>query len=173
MEKISSLILPLVVVGILIFALTKKINIFEAFIEGAKAGVQTSFSILPALVALMVAIGVFKSSGAVDILAFALSPITSLINMPKEVIPLVLLRPISGSGAMAVTEGILKSVGADSFAGRVASVMQGSTETTFYTIAVYFSAVGISKTSYALPCALVGDFVGYIVSVLAVRLFFA
>ena len=171
--QISSLVLPIVITVILIYALAKKVNIFAEFIEGAKMGVQTSFSILPALVALMVAIGVFKSSGAIDILTFALSPITNLINMPKEVVPLALLRPISGSGAMAVVEDILKSVGAESFAGRVASVMQGSTETTFYTIAVYFGAVGINKSSYALPCALVGDFVGYIVSVLAVSLFFS
>ena len=117
----------------------------------------------------MVAIGVFKSSGALDVLTFALKPITSLINMPSEVVPLVILRPISGSGATAVVQDILKSCGADSFAGRVASVMQGSTETTFYTLAVYFGATGVKNIKRAIPCAVIGDITGIITALMIIR----
>ncbi|WP_312640932.1 nucleoside recognition domain-containing protein [Hydrogenoanaerobacterium sp.] len=140
--------------------------------DGAKEGLMTSLRIMPALVALMTAVGMFKASGALDVLTHFLSPLASVLHLPREVIPLAILRPISGSGAMAIFQDILKSHGADTLIGRVASVMQGSTETTFYTIAVYYGATKVSKTRHTLPSALTGDFVGFIMSAITVQLLF-
>jgi len=152
--------------------LYRNVDIFGSFLDGAKEGLMTSLRIMPALVALMTAVGMFKASGALDVLTHFLSPLASVLHLPREVIPLAILRPISGSGAMAIFQDILKSHGADTLIGRVASVMQGSTETTFYTIAVYYGATKVSKTRHTLPSALTGDFVGFIMSAITVQLLF-
>lgn len=170
--KLSDFIIPCAICGILCYGIYKKVNVFEVFVKGAKQGLSTGFSILPALVALMTCVGMFKASGALDVLSDALSPLVSLIHMPKEVIPLALLRPISGSGALVVFQEILKEHGPDSLIGRIASVMQGSTETTFYTIAVYYTAAKIYKTRYTLVCALSADIVGFLMSTICVFWFF-
>ena len=131
MRNIADCIIPLILCAIFLYGLLHGVNIFDSFLEGAKEGISTSFGILPALVALMTCIAMFNASGALDILTNALRPICEAIGFPPETIPLALLRPISGSGALAIYENLLSNYGPDSFVGKVASVMQGSTETTF------------------------------------------
>lgn len=166
------MIIPAVICGIIIYALVQKVDVFGVFIEGAKEGLSTAASVLPALVALMTCVGIFKASGALDYLTLAASPISRLLNIPSEVMPLAILRPISGSGAMVIYKGILDSFGPDSYIGRIASVMEGSSETTFYTIAVYYGAVKIINTRHTLPAALTADLVAVIMSVIMVGIFF-
>ncbi|MEG1448737.1 MAG: spore maturation protein [Oscillospiraceae bacterium] len=171
MQNFSSYIIPVIIAIILMAGLYKGVNIFDTFICGAKEGLSTCISILPPLIALITAVGMVKASGALDIIAYTLRDFSNLLGMPSEVMPLAILRPISGSGALAMFKEILDTYGADSYIGLVASVMQGATETTFYTIAVYYGAVNIIKTRHTLPSALAGDLTGFIMSALCVRLF--
>ena len=171
-QSLSNFIVPGVMVGIIIYGLVKGVDIFDTFLDGAKEGFRTSVKILPTLVALMTCVGMFKASGALDILTYALSPVASLLGLPEECIPLAVLRPISGSGAMVLFNDLLASYGPDSLIGRVASVMEGSSETTFYTIAVYFGAIKITKTRHALPSALTADVVGVVMSAVMVSVVF-
>ncbi|SDO12070.1 spore maturation protein [Acetanaerobacterium elongatum] len=168
----SSFVIPLVILFIFCYGIYKNVDVFDEFVAGAKEGVTTTINVLPALIAIMTAIGMFKASGALDVLTNALEPLASLLQMPKEITPLMILRPISGSGALAFVEDILKNHGPDSMAGRIASVIMGSTETTFYTIAVYYSAAEIRKIRYTVPCSLTADCVGFIMSTVLVRIFF-
>mgnify|MGYP006070592637 FL=1 len=170
MRTSGDCIIPLILCAILLYGLLHGVNIFDSFLEGAKEGISTSFGILPALVALMTCIAMFNASAALDIFTNALRPICEAIGFPPETIPLALLRPISGSGALAIYENLLSNYGPDSFVGKVASVMQGSTETTFYTIAVYYGAVKVKKTRHTVPSALSADLTGFLMSVVAVRL---
>lgn len=170
MPNMTDLLVPLIICLILVFGLIRGVKVFDVFIKGAKEGVLTAVKILPALIAILTAVGMFKASGALDILTHAFAPVTDFAKIPKEVLPLALLRPISGSGALAMLSDILTNFGPDSYIGRVASVMQGSTETTFYTIAVYYGAVGVTKTRYTLPASLAADLVGVVMSAFAVRL---
>jgi spore maturation protein B len=170
--NIGSLIIPAVMSAIIIYGLIKKVDIFECFLEGAKEGLGTSVSILPALVALMTCVGMFKASGVLDILTYALSPVAELLRMPREIIPLAILRPISGSGAMVIFNNILAEFGPDSYIGRVASVLEGSSETTFYTIAVYYGAIKLTKTRHTLAASLTADLTGFVMSALMVTVFF-
>lgn len=172
MNTFSFYIIPCIFGFIIVFGLLKKIPIFDIFISGAKEGLSSTFYIAPSLIGLIVAISMLKASGALEIITIILSPIGKLFAIPKETIPLMLLRPISGSGSLALVNSIFKSCGPDSFPGRVASVMIGSTETTFYAIAVYFGAVGIKNTRHTIPVALIADFTSFLMSVLLVRLFF-
>ena len=150
----------------------KKVNIFSAMTDGAMDGLKTTVKILPPLVVLLSVVGFLRASGAADIISRALTPIFTFLGIPPEVSSLVLIRPLSGSAALAVGSDIIKQYGADSVIGRTAAVMLGSTETTFYTIAVYFGAVGIKKTRFAIPAALCADLTGFIVASLTVRLFY-
>ncbi len=170
--KITDWVIPLVIAAILVTGLVRRVDIFEEFTKGAAENFKIGIGILPALAALMTAVGMFKASGGTDIIAYALSPLTSLLGFPSECVPLALIRPISGSGSLAVFESILAETHPDSFAGRVASVLMGATETTFYTLAVYFGVTKIKKTRHTLPCALIGDLTGFAVSVIAVKLLF-
>lgn len=167
----ADFVIPLMISGILIFGLCRDIDVFDDFLQGAKEGLEIGVKILPTLVALMTCVGMFRASGALDVITYALASLTERIGFPAECVPLALLRPISGSGALVVYENVLKDFGPDSYIGRVASVMQGSTETTFYTIAVYFSVTNIKKTRHTLLAALTSDFTGIIMSSLAVRIF--
>ncbi len=167
-----SLILPLTVVFIVIFGFVKKINVFDCFVNGAKQGIETVISLLPVLTGLVVAISMFTSSGAVNLCTKLLSPLFSFVGIPEEVIPLCILSPVSGSGSLTVFESIINTYGPDSVAGRVASVIAGSTETTFYAVAVYLGSVGIKKSGTVIPCALLGDIVSFISASLAVKYFF-
>ena len=140
--------------------------------KGAGEGLETVIRILPALIGLMTAVYMLRASGALDLAAAALGPVLEHLGLPGELLPLMLVRPISGSAALGVGAELISAYGPDSYLGRTAAVMLGSTETTFYTIAVYFGAVGITKTRYAVPAALCADVTGFLVAALAVRLWF-
>ena len=145
---------------------------YAALCCGAKDGLQITLRILPPLIGLLSGIYMLRASGALDTITHFLTPLFSLVGLPPETAPLVLIRPISGSGALAVGSDLIRTYGADSYIGRVTAVMMGSTETTFYTIAVYFGAAGVQRTRYTLPAALTADIAGFIFSALSVRIFF-
>lgn len=164
-------ILPLLATSIVAFGAIKGINVFDCFSQGAKSGFKTVLDITPPLIALLTAVSMLKASGGLDVLTSLLSPVARVLGLPKEVLPLALLSPISGSGSVSMFESILKNFGPDSFAGKCASVLMGSTETTFYAITLYYGSVGIKNTRHTLPCAACADIVSYILSPVAVRLF--
>lgn len=166
----SDFVIPFFIALIMIIGLIKRVDIFNEFTSGAAENLKAAFDVLPALIALMTAIGMFKASGALEVISEAISPITGFLGFPEECIPLAIIRPVSGSGALAVFESILNDVSPDSFAGRVASVIIGSTETTFYTIAVYYGITNVKKTRHAIASSLTADFTGFILSALTVRL---
>lgn len=170
--RLSDWFIPLIVAGLCTYALYKHVAVFEEFTLGVKEGLRTCLDIFPSLFVLVVAVGMFSASGGLAFIEVATRPLAERFGFPRELTPLLFLRPFSGSGATALFENILTDSGADSFAGRLASVMLGSSETTFYTIAVYFAATKVKKTGRALPPAIFGDICGFILSVTAVRLFF-
>lgn len=167
----TDFLLPVIVAGTVVFGALKGVKVFDIFIEGAKTGFKTALSITPPLIALIVAVGMLKSSGGLDVLCSLLKPLSKVTGIPPEVLPLTILSPVSGSGAVSIFENILKNYGADSFAGRCASVMMGSTETTFYAVTLYYGSAGIKKTRHTLPCAVCADWVSYLLSPIMVALF--
>ena len=171
MGFISIVSVPLMICGIIAYGMIRKIDVYDSFVEGAKEGMESMFRIVPPLIGLIVAISMLRESGALELLGKFLKPITDFLNMPSDVLPLALLRPVSGSGSMAIVNDIFKVHGPDSIEGKIASVMMGSTETTFYTIAVYFGAVGIKKSRHTAMSALFADLTGIIMSVIIVRAF--
>ena len=166
----TSYIIPSVIILILLFGIVRKVSVFDTFLEGAKEGLHSSVSILPSLVGLLMAVTMLKASGILDLFTQWIAPAASFLGFPPEVLPLALLRPISGSGSTALLTQIFDEYGPDSLIGWTASVMAGSTETTFYAIAVYFGATQVKKIRYAVPAALMGDFVGVALSALTVGL---
>lgn len=166
---ISNLAMPMIILLIVTYGLKEKNKVFDTFLEGAKEGIETTINILPTLIGLFVAIGALRSSGILELIAQLASPILNLIQFPSELIPLALLRPISGSSSIAVATDIMKNCGVDSLLGRMASTIMGSTETTLYTIAVYTSCVKIKKTRFILVAALIADIIGMITSVMICR----
>ena len=171
MDKIGTFVLPLMIFIIIIFGFFYKVKIFDVFMEGVKDGLGSTLSIVSPIIGLIVSINMLKASGALDIFTSFVSPVVKFFSVPPEVVPLMLLRPISGSGALAIVTSIFDSYGPDSFIGKVASVMMGSTETTFYTIAIYFGSVRIKNIRHTVPAALSADLVGFIMSVVTVKLF--
>ena len=169
---ISMVAIPLLFVVVLCWGLVKKVKVYEVFIDGAKDGFTTAVKVIPYLVAMLVAIGVFRASGAMDVVVAILSPVTKLIGMPADVLPLALLRPLSGSGSIGLMTELMKVNGPDSFIGVLASTMFGSSETTFYVLAVYFGSVGIKNTRHALPAGLIADLFGMLGALYIVRLLF-
>ena len=167
----SSLVIPLLLAAVAVYGAGKRVDVYGALTRGAGEGLSVLARIIPALVGLMTAVGMFRASGAMEALSGLCAPVLELLGVPPETAPLMLVRPISGSGALAVAGGLIAANGPDSYVGRVAAVMLGSTETTFYTIAVYFGAAGIRKTRHTIPAALTADCVGFAASALAVRLF--
>ena len=165
-------VVPLILLLSTALALRKKENAYDILLSGAGDGFKLLTSILPTLILLLTAVHMLKASGAVELFSRLLSPFFSLLGIPVETAMLVLIRPISGSAALAVGADLMAQYGADSLVGRTAAVMLGSTETTFYTISVYFGAAGIRKTRYAVPAALFADFVGFLVASATVRWFF-
>ncbi len=150
-------IIPFLIAGIVLYGMIRKVNVFESFLKGAKEGISTAFGLLPTLICITACIGMFKASGGLDVLvSFLLRP-AALLDFPAEVLPLALIRPISGSGALVLFESILTEFGPDSKTGKVASVLQGSSETTFYTLSVYYAASSAKKTGKTLAASLVGD----------------
>ena len=166
-------VVPFLLLGASVLALRKKENAYDLLLSGAADGLKLLFSIVPALVLLLCAVNMLRASGATEIISNLLSPVFSVFGIPPETALLVLVRPLSGSAALAVGADLIAKHGADSLIGRTAAVMLGSTETTFYTISVYFGAAGIKKTRYAIPAALIADFIGFFVASLTARLFWA
>ncbi len=171
-QVISTLAIPMLILIFVGYGAIKKVKIYELFVEGAKEGFDVAVRIIPYLVAMLVAIGIFRAGGAMEILIYMLTPITSLIGMPAEALPMALMRPLSGSGSLGIMAEIIATHGADSFIGILVSTFFGSTETTFYVIAVYFGAVNIRKTRHALTAGLLADVAGIIGAVFIVKLLF-
>lgn len=153
----AELILPLLFIGVPLFAACRGVSLFASFAEGALEGLKLTLRIWPYLLTMLVAVSIFRASGALELLLHLLTPLCRLIGLPPEVLPLALLRPLSGSGALGITAELLQTHGADSFIGRLAAVMQGSTDTTLYVLSVYFGAVGIREYRGALPLGLFAD----------------
>ena len=166
MEWLSILAIPLIIFIFIGYGYLKKVKVYEVFIEGAKEGFNVGVKIIPYLVAMLVAIAMFRESGAIDILKMIMTPVTNLIGMDSELLPMALMRPLSGSGSLGVMTELMNTHGVDSLIGFTASTMYGSTETTFYVIAVYFGAVGIRKTRYAITAGLLADAAGLIAAVI-------
>ncbi len=163
---ISSAAIPLIILLIIVYGLLEKNKVFDTFVDGATEGIEIVFKIFPTLIGIFLAIGAIRSSGILDLIINAISPITNFFNIPSEIMPLALVRPISGSASTAVATDIMTNFGVDSKIGLIASTIMGSTETTFYTIAIYTSCVGIKKTRFVLKAALIADFIGMMFSVI-------
>ncbi len=172
MTAISALFVPVFIAAIVVFGLAKKVSVYEAFVRGAKQGLSTVVRILPYVVGFIVAIQVFTASGSFEYISAALSPLLKPMGIPPEVLPLALMRPFSGSASIGMLTVMFTRYGPDSFIGRVASTMMGSSETLFYTTALYFGSVGIKKTRYTIPVSLISELSGLIASVTICKIFF-
>jgi len=168
----TSFVVPGLLGILAVYALVKKVDVYAALTDGAGEGLTVILRILPALVALLTAVYMFRASGALDALTAVLAPVLERLGIPPETTAILLIRPLSGSGALAAAGELIEHYGPDSYLGRVAAVMLGSTETTFYTVAVYFGAAGIHRSRYTIPAALAADLTGFVAAALTVRLFF-
>ena len=168
----SSLVIPVLLAGVAVFGMGKRVDVYGALTHGAEEGLTVLLRVIPALVGLLTAVSMFRASGAMEWLSGLCAPVLEWIGIPRETAPLMLVRPVSGNGALAVASELIAANGPDGYVGRVAAVMLGSTETTFYTIAVYFGSAGIHKTRHTIPAALAADLTGFAASALAVRIFF-
>ena len=172
LEKISflsNLAMPIMILIIVIYGIIQRNKVFDTFLDGAKEGISVVVNLFPTLIGLFLAVGTLRASGILDFIIQIISPVLDYIKIPSEIMPLALLRPISGSSSIAVAVDIMKQFGVDSGLGIIASVIMGSTETTLYTIAVYTSSVGIKKTRFVLVASLIADVVGIFVSVAVCR----
>ena len=170
--RFSGLLLPGLLLFVGLWGLAHRVDVYAALLQGASEGLRVLQRIFPALVALLSAVSMLRASGAMDALAALCAPVLQKVGIPPELVPLMLVRPLSGSGALGVAGELISTHGPDSYVGRVAAVMLGGTETTFYTVAVYFGAAGIRKTRFAIPAALTADAVGFLTAAATVRLFF-
>lgn len=167
-EYITKSIIPIIIIIIITYGMIKGRKVYEWFIEGAKEGLKVCINIFPYLLAMIIAVNIFREAKLLDILNNMISPVAGVIGLPKEVIPLVLIKPLSGSGAMGILTDILKNYGPDSYIGLIASVIMGTTETIFYTVTVYFGAVQIKKVRHTVWAALLADMTAIIVSIFIV-----
>ncbi|WP_124996877.1 spore maturation protein [Clostridium tagluense] len=165
-------IIPIIIGFVVIYGVIKKVKVYECFVEGAKEGISICLRIFPYLLAMIIAVNVFRASGALDFFIYLVKPVVVLIGLPPEVVPLVLIKPLSGSGALGVFTDIIKQYGADSYIGRVSSIIMGSTETIFYTLTVYFGAVNIKKIRHTLFAAILADITAIIMAVNLAKFFF-
>jgi len=163
---------PLLIAGLVLFGWARGVKVYESFVDGAKDGFQVALRMIPYLVAILVAVGMFRASGGLDVFVAAVAPLTAPLGLPAEALPLAVLRPLSGSGSLGVMSEILSSRGPDSYLGYLASTMQGSTDTTFYVLAVYFGAIGIERTRHAVPAGLLADLAGMAAAVFIVKVVF-
>lgn len=170
--NLSSLVIPVLLAAVAVYGMGKRVDIYSALTHGAEEGLTVLLRIIPALVGLLTAVSMFRASGAMEWLSMLCAPLLERLGIPPEATSLMLIRPVSGNGALAVATDLIAANGPDSYIGRVAAVMLGSTETTFYTIAVYFGSAGIHRTRHTIPAALAADLTGFIASAFAVRLFF-
>ncbi|XJZ26090.1 spore maturation protein [Bacillota bacterium Lsc_1132] len=169
---VSLAFIPVLIGFILIYGTFKRVPTYETFVEGGKEGIKIAISIIPFLVGMLVAISVFRASGALDALMNWIRPATDWMGIPAEIVPLAFIRPISGTAALGMTSDLIAVHGPDSFIGRLVSVLQGSTDTTFYVLTVYFGAVGVKKMSDALKVGLLADIVGIAASIAVVAIIF-
>ncbi|WP_210365585.1 spore maturation protein [Bacillus sp. REN3] len=169
---VSLWFIPVLIAFILIYGTYKKVPTYESFVEGGKEGINMAFSIIPFLVGMMVAISVFRASGALDVMIDWMRPGLERIGIPAEIVPLAIIRPISGTAALGITSDLIAVHGADSFIGRLAATLQGSTDTTFYVLTVYFGAVGIKKMGDAVKVGLLADAVAIGTAIVVVTLMF-
>lgn len=167
---ISAAVIPIIILLIIIYGLFEKNKVYDSFLDGAKEGIEIVFKMFPTLVGIFVAVGALRSSGLIDLIVKLIEPFTNILKIPSQIMPLALLRPISGSASMAVAVDIMQVYGVDTIIGLITSTIMGSTETTFYTIAIYTSCVGIKKTRGVLLAALLADFAGMIASVVIWRI---
>lgn len=172
MELLLTMLVPLLMLVIALVGLFRRVDLWGALMDGAAEGLKVSLRIVPPLIALLTAVYMLRSSGALELLGQALEPVLTAAGIPVETIGLLLVRPVSGSAALGVGAELIATYGPDSLVGRTAAVMLGSTETTFYTVAVYFGAAGVARTRYAVPAALCGDVAGFLAASWAVRVFF-
>ena len=172
MSNISLYILPAIILGILLAGIIKKVPVYEEFIEGAKDGFKVSISIIPYLVAIIVGISMFKASGAIDLISRAIGDILAKLSIPIDIIPIMITRSLSGSATLGLFSDIVSSHGAESYVTKLAAIMVGSSETTFYVLAVYFGSIGIKKYKYALLTGILADITGIVLAILVARLFF-
>jgi spore maturation protein B len=164
--------IPLAILCIPLYGAIKKVKVYESFVEGAKGGFQMAIRIIPYLVAILVAVGMLRGAGAIDMLARWLDPALRVVKFPVEILPLAIMRPLSGSGSLGIVTELIKVHGPDSFIGRLAASAYGSTETTFYVLAVYFGAVGIKKTRHAVLSGLVADIASLVAAIIVCRMVF-
>lgn len=167
---ISALAIPALMLFFLVYGAMKKVKVYEVAVEGAKEGFTVAVKIIPYLVLMLVSIAIFRASGAMDVFITVLRPVTDLIGFPVESLPMALMRPLSGSGSLGIMTETMHTYGTDSFIGVLTSTLYGSTETTFYVLAVYFGSVGIKNTRHALPTGLIADVAGFIAALFFVRL---
>lgn len=172
MAALTNYLIPFLLLILSLYGLRKKENTYDLLVDGSKEGLKLLITLIPTLVILMTAVTMLRASGAVELLSGFLSPVFRFLGIPEETALLVLIRPISGSAALAVGTELMATHGVDSLIGRTAAIMLGSTETTFYTISVYFGAAGIKKTRYTLPAALIADLTGFLVASLTAKLFY-
>ena len=172
LDGVSLWAIPVLLVLIPFVGLIRKVKVYDVFIDGAKEGFEVAVRIIPFLVGILVAIGMFRGSGAMDLLMSALRPLVTTTGFPAELVPLAILRSLTGSGSLAFTTDLVKTHGPDSLIGRMAATLYGSSETTFYVLAVYFGSVGVKKTRHALGCALAAETVGVIAAIFVTYLFF-
>ena len=170
--NLSAYVIPVLLASVAVYGMGRHVDVYSALTHGAEEGLTVLLRVVPALVGLLTAVSMFRVSGAMEWLSGLFAPVLELLGVPPETAPLMLVRPVSGSGALAVATDLMAAHGPDSYIGRVAAVMLGSTETTFYTIAVYFGSAGIHKTRHTVPAALAADLTGFIAAAFAVRLLF-
>lgn len=163
---ISAAAIPIIIVVIILYGLKEKKKVFDIFLEGSKEGLEIVIGLFPTLLGIFLAIGLLRSSGILDFIIGLISPITNLLNIPSQILPLAMLRPISGSASMGIAVDIMQKYGVDSLIGTIASTIMGSTETTFYTIAIYTSCIKVKKIRFILVAALLADLAGMITSVI-------
>ena len=168
----SSFVIPALLATVAVWGMGRQVDVYSALTHGAEEGLRVMLHILPALVGLLTAVSMLRASGALDWFSSLCAPLLNAVGVPPQTTPMMLIRPVSGSGALAVASDLILTYGPDSYEGRVAAVMLGSTETTFYTVAVYFGSAGIVRTRHTIPAALAADLTGFLASALAVRLFF-
>ena len=172
MDLMLTMLVPVLMLTVALWGLVRKVDLWGALVDGAGEGLKVTLRIVPPLIALLTAVYMLRASGALELLGQLLEPVLSAVGIPAETIGLLLVRPVSGSAALGVGAELIETYGPDSLVGRTAAVMLGSTETTFYTVAVYFGAAKVARTRYAVPAALCGDIAGFLAASWAVRLFF-
>ena len=172
MDIVSKIILPIIIIAIILYGVKKKINVYDSFLDGAKEGLITTFNIFPAVIAMIFAINIFLDSNVLFIIIKIFNRLIGNINMPIEIIPMALLRPVSGTASLAIMNDIFINYGPDSFSGRLSSILQGCTDTTIYVIALYFGTVKVTKIRYSLWVGLFADLIGITMAIILTNLFF-